>query len=77
MFHEKVLGVPSRNLDLFLQGEDGVRWTLLKQKGDYVVVEGAMGFYDGVNGTDRASAWQVARAANLPVVWPSGREEAA
>ena len=27
-----------------------------------------MGFYDGVNGTDRASAWQVARAANLPVV---------
>lgn len=68
MFHEKVLGVPSRNLDLFLQGEDGVRRTLLKQKGDYVVVEGAMGFYDGVNGTDRASAWQVARAANLPVV---------
>ena len=47
MFHEKVLGVPSRNLDLFLQGEDGVRRTLLKQKGDYVVVEGAMGFYDG------------------------------
>ena len=27
-----------------------------------------MGFYDGVNGTDRASAWQVARTANLPVV---------
>lgn len=68
MFHEKVLGVPSRNLDLFLQGEDGVRRTLLKQKGDYVVVEGAMGFYDGVNGTDRASAWQVARTASLPVV---------
>ena len=68
LFHEKVLGVPSRNLDLFLQGEDGVRRTLLKQKGDYVVVEGAMGFYDGVNGTDRASAWQVARTASLPVV---------
>ena len=31
MFHEKVLGVPSRNLDLFLQGEDGVRRTLLKK----------------------------------------------
>ena len=46
----------------------GVRLTLLKQKGDYVVVEGAMGFYDGVNGTDRASAWRVARTANLPVV---------
>lgn len=54
-----------------------MRWTLLKQKGDYVVVEGAMGFYDGVNGTDRASAWQVARAANLPVVLAIRPEEAA
>ena len=25
MFHKKVLGTPSRNLDLYLAGEDGVR----------------------------------------------------
>ena len=68
MFHQKVLGVPSRNLDLFLQGEAGVRKTLAKQSRPVALVEGAMGYYDGVNGTDQASAWQLASAANLPVV---------
>lgn len=68
MFHKRVLGVPSRNLDLFLQGEDGVRKTLAKQRGDVAIIEGAMGFYDGVSGTDEASAWHVARATGTPVV---------
>ena len=68
MFHKRVLGVPSRNLDLFLQGEDGVRKTLTKQRGDIALIEGAMGFYDGVSGTDEASAWHVARATETPVV---------
>ena len=30
MFHRSVLQVPSRNVDLFLAGEEGVRKTLLK-----------------------------------------------
>ena len=28
MFHTQVLGIPSRNLDLFLQGPEGVQRTL-------------------------------------------------
>jgi len=69
MFHTQVLGVPSRNLDLFLQGEAGVRRTFAKAAGaDLVLVEGAMGFYDGLKGTDRASAWAVAEALGLPVL---------
>lgn len=68
MFHSQVLGVPSRNLDLFLQGEDGVRRTLGRQRAEFALIEGAMGFYDGVKGTDRASAWAVADAADIPVV---------
>ena len=68
MFHRRVLGVPSRNLDLFLQGEEGVRRTLAGQRGEFALLEGAMGFYDGVNGTDAASAWQVAEVTNTPVV---------
>lgn len=68
MFHRQVLGLPSRNLDLFLQGEAGVRAALAGQQSDLALVEGAMGFYDGVNGTHRASAWQVAETAGLPVV---------
>ena len=68
MFHQKVLGVPSRNLDLFLQGERGVQKTLAKQSRPVALIEGAMGYYDGVNGTDQASAWHLATAAKLPVV---------
>ena len=68
MFHRQVLGLPSRNLDLFLQGPEGVRDTLSRQTAQLALVEGAMGYYDGVNGTDEASAWQVADLADLPVV---------
>lgn len=69
MFHSQVLGVPSRSLDLFLQGEAGARRTFARAFGaDLALVEGAMGFYDGVKGTDRASAWAVANAADIPVI---------
>lgn len=70
MFHERVVGVPSRNLDLFLQGEKGVRRTFARAMdgAGVAVVEGAMGLYDGVGGTDEASAWAVARTLGLPVV---------
>ena len=68
MFHTRVLGVPSRNLDLFLQGEDGVRRALSRCDGEIAVLEGAMGYYDGVNGTTAASAWDVARVTRTPTV---------
>ena len=69
MFHTQVLGVPSRNLDLFLQGEAGVRRSYAAAgAADLALVEGAMGFYDGLGGTDRASAYAVAKLLRLPVV---------
>lgn len=72
MFHTRVLGVESRNLDLFLQGEAGVRAALAGAEaaapGGVALLEGEMGFYDGVAGGDEASAWAVARATGTPVV---------
>ena len=68
MFHARVLGVPSRNLDLFLQGEDGVRRSLKQCSGDIAVLEGAMGYYDGVAATADASAWDVAVKTDTPVI---------
>ena len=69
MFHTRVLGVPSRNLDLFLQGEAGVyRSYAAAGAADLALVEGAMGFYDGVGGTDQASAYAVSKLLRLPVV---------
>ncbi len=71
MFHRSVLGVDSHNLDLFLSDEDTVR-SLYRRYGaghGSVVVEGAMGFYDGLGGsTERASAWHGADTLDLPVL---------
>lgn len=70
MFHTRVLGVESRNLDLFLQGEEGVHQTYARaaQQDSLALVEGVMGFYDGAGGTDHASTWSVAHCLDLPVV---------
>ena len=68
MFHSRVLGVESRNLDLFLQGENGVKRSFASVCGDVAVVEGAMGYYDGLNGGTEASAWDLAVKLDLPTV---------
>lgn len=50
MFHKTVLGIPSRNLDLIMAGEEGVKASLLAGSKDCKigVIEGVMGFYDGL-----------------------------
>ncbi len=68
MFHTRVLGVPSRNLDLFLQGEEKARRTLNGQRAEMGLVEGAMGYYDGLNGTDKTSAWEISSLFHIPVI---------
>ena len=75
MFHSGVLGVPSRNLDLFLQGEQGVRRSFAAGNADIAVLEGAMGYYDGLGGTEQCSAWDLANRLELPaflVLRPKG-----
>ena len=70
MFHREVLGLPSRNLDLFFSREDQA-CALLSSAGrghGVAVLEGVMGCYDGVGGTERASSWHLARATDTPVV---------
>ncbi|MFO8114862.1 MAG: cobyrinic acid a,c-diamide synthase [Halorubrum sp.] len=61
--HERVAGRPSRTLDLWLQGADGLRRNYARGAGDVCVVEGVMGLYDG----DGSSTAAVAEALDLPV----------
>lgn len=70
MFHSKVLGVPSGNLDIYFAGEEGVRREYQKHAGeDISVIEGVMGLYDGLGGyTSQASAYHVAQTLSLPVL---------
>jgi len=55
---------PSRTLDAWLEGIDGLRRNYARGDGDICVVEGVMGLYDG----DRSSTAMVAEALDLPVV---------
>jgi len=71
LFHSEVLGARSGNLDLFFTPEQTVRALLLEgSRGcDLSVLEGVMGYYDGLGGTtDRASAWHLASATETPAV---------
>ena len=70
MFHEKVLGTKSENLDLFFSGREALRY-LAADSGrgcDIGVAEGVMGFYDGVGMTETASTYEVAKALDAPVI---------
>ena len=71
MFHTRVIGTKSRNLDTFFSGEELTRYLLGKNGADceMAVMEGVMGFYDGVAGTTTtASAYDLARVTETPVI---------
>ena len=64
MFHRQVIGVPSRNLDTFFSGADQIRelYGYDRENFTYSVIEGAMGLYDGLGGTQKeGSAYHLAQ----------------
>jgi len=70
MFHTKVLGVPSSNLDLFLTGEEICRYILCKNAdgADIAVIEGVMGYYDGLGTDGLYSSYHLARFTGTPAI---------
>ena len=60
----------SRNLDPFMMGEAGVLRTFASAStdADIAVIEGAMGLFDGIDGTDITSTAHVARILHAPVI---------
>ncbi len=71
MFHETVIGTKARNLDTFFTDEDTTRWLFKKHAAgaDISVMEGVMGFYDGLGGiSTKASAYDLARTTQTPAV---------
>lgn len=70
MFHREALGVPGGNLDLFLTPPDTVRGLLARGAAgrDIAVLEGVMGYYDGVGAGARAGSWHLAVETRTPAV---------
>lgn len=71
MFHSRIIGARSTNLDPFFFSPNTLRWLLAKngRDRDVSVIEGVMGYYDGIGITDpRASTYEVAKTTGSPVV---------
>lgn len=70
MFYERITGARAGNLDPFFSDEKTLRWIISRaeEKSDISVIEGVMGYYDGIGFTSEASTFSVARAVNAPVV---------
>ena len=70
MILRTVIGAESRNLDLFFSSKEDVHRLISQgaKRNDVTVIEGVMGYYDGIAVRDMASAWDVARTTETPAV---------
>ena len=71
MFHRTVLGIDTGNLDTFFAGADAIGRILARDTMDaeLIVMEGVMGYYDGVGGTTTmASSYELSKVTKTPVV---------
>lgn len=69
MFHSEIIGTQSANIDLFFYGEAQARSLFAKHAAQLNIIEGVMGFYDGMRmDSEEASSHHVARTLDAPAV---------
>ena len=71
MFHKSAIGIESDNLDSFFCDDNLLKKLFARQaqKGEISVIEGVMGYYDGMSiASSEGSTYAVARAMSAPVV---------
>lgn len=67
MFHREVMGIKSYNLDSFFCDDNTLKYLFSENSTEEVsVVEGVMGFYDGIDG--KFSSHEISMKLNIPVV---------
>lgn len=68
MFHRQIMGVSACNIDPFFTSGEALRRHLGEAANCVAVVEGVMGYYDGVGSEGRYSTYDVARLTDTPAV---------
>lgn len=71
MFHRTVLGIDIGNLDTFFADADAIGRILARDTKDaeLIMMEGVMGYYDGVGGTTTmASSYELSKVTKTPVI---------
>ncbi len=66
MFHSKIVGASARNLDSVFCDENTIRYLTSVNAGDISVIEGVMGYYDGVGMA--GSSMEISRITKTPVI---------
>lgn len=80
MFHSRIIGARSTNLDLVFFTKNTLKYLLGKNGADrdINIIEGVMGFYDGMGlTTTKASTYGVAQSTQSPVILVVGARGAA
>jgi cobyrinic acid a,c-diamide synthase len=70
MFHREVVKISSRNLDEFMIGKNNCKYVLGKNSkdADISIIEGVMGYYDGIGIGTSCSTYELAKLMDCPVV---------
>ncbi len=73
MFHTEVVGTPSRNIDMFLCSREVVKSLFAENseedKDSLSVVEGVMGYYDGMGGNSTVnSTYDISMELDIPTI---------
>lgn len=70
MFHKEIIGIPSKNLDLFFTDEKTTEELFrLDNDSEVSVVEGVMGLYDGMSvDSNNGSSYHLAQALDIPII---------
>lgn len=68
MFHKEVIGTPSYNLDSYFMDTGTLKYLFRKNSSGISVIEGVMGFYDGINFTEKASSYEISEITETPVI---------
>lgn len=71
IFHEKAIGVSSKNLDTFFTGGKETRTLFLKsvKEENIAVIEGVMGLYDGLGSIrEEGSSYYLAKVTRTPII---------
>ncbi|WP_409228539.1 cobyrinate a,c-diamide synthase [Gudongella sp. SC589] len=67
-FLSMAAGSRAGNLDLHLQGVEGVREAISMGEGDMAVIEGVMGYFDGASNSWENSSYDLSRQLDIPAV---------
>ena len=71
MFHQKVIDIPSKNLDTFFTGDEMTKQLFLhgRKETDFAVMEGVMGLFDGLGGVrEEGSSYHLAKVTKTPII---------